>query len=68
MKYRKAETPAIDMLLPDTVNPRWHLKAIEFHHKDKAEAFRLRDKVFDFLIQDEIENTPPKPSSASSNW
>jgi len=27
----------------------WHLSAIEFHHKDKDEAVKLRDAVFDML-------------------
>lgn len=27
-------------------NPDWHFHAIEFHHKDKAEAERLRDFAF----------------------
>ena len=28
---------------------QWHLSAIEFHHKDEAEAVKIRDKVFEFL-------------------
>lgn len=28
---------------------QWHLHAIEFHHKDKIEAEKLRDLVFKFL-------------------
>ena len=27
----------------------WHLSAIEFHHKDEAEALRLRDLVLQRL-------------------
>ncbi len=28
---------------------QYHLSAIEFHHKNEAEAVKLRDLVFDFL-------------------
>lgn len=30
-------------------NKQWHLHAIEFHHKEKEEAEKLRNLVFDFL-------------------
>lgn len=28
---------------------QYHLNAIEFHHKNEAEAVKLRDLIFDFL-------------------
>jgi hypothetical protein len=59
--YRKAEyteqnpdsktyTAGIDALRSYPFQDKqWHLSAIEFHHKDEAEAVRLRDHVFALL-------------------
>lgn len=33
----------------DYQDEQWHLHAIEFHHKDKIEAEKLRDEVFNWL-------------------
>jgi hypothetical protein len=42
-------TASIDVLRNYGYRDEWHLSAIEFHHKDKNEAEKLRDQVFDLL-------------------
>jgi len=47
----KTWTAGIDVLRQYPYQDKqWHLSAIEFHHKDRAEAKALRDKVFDWLV------------------
>jgi hypothetical protein len=48
----KTYTAGIDALRKYSYrDEQWHLSAIEFHHKNEAEALKLRDLVFDFLEQ-----------------
>jgi hypothetical protein len=43
----KTWTAGIDIFRKyDYCDEAWHLSAIEFHHKDKAEALALRDKAY----------------------
>lgn len=49
----KTYTASIDALrLYGYQDKQWHLSAIEFHHKDEAEAIKLRDAVFEYLIKE----------------
>jgi hypothetical protein len=55
----KTYTASIDAMRQyDYQDRQWHLSAIEFHHKDEAEAVRLRDLVFDLLTKDQPCTTP----------
>lgn len=48
-------TAGIDATIPDIFGKQdWHLHAIEFHSKDRNEAERRRDFVFDAIVNGEL--------------
>jgi hypothetical protein len=57
----KTYTAGIDAMRHyDYCDRQWHICAVQFHHKDEAEAVKLRDRVLTFLCA-----SPPVPPQDS---